>query len=272
MSLFSNEIVYDDSNYKQLCGDGKTVKVGNESFLLARTPPPHGYSSEGFSKPYGDSFTKIPRSEWPDRIKEQIRLKSRVSDHIDFEQFYQNGLPTCWAICTAQAATATLRIAGQPYRKLSGCSLAVPISGGHRGGYEGNSVELGVKRGIATVETWPENNTDDLDDDPRVIEDRKNNQILDCYSLGDDFDMWATMCLNTQCGPFAYDWMSHCMMVCDLVEIEKDSYGLRVRNTWKPWGAKNELGFDGFAVYREGRGTPDSGYVIRSMTSWSGIR
>ncbi|HWB00053.1 MAG TPA: hypothetical protein VG713_16255, partial [Pirellulales bacterium] len=63
-----------------------------------------------------------------------------------------------------------------------------------------------------------------------------------------------------------YDWMCHVMCMCDLVEIEANSFGLRPRNSWGDWGAKNDLGFSGFNVYREGHGTPSSGFMLRQVT------
>jgi hypothetical protein len=151
---------------------------------------------------------------------------------------------------------------------MSGCSLAVPISGGHSGGYEGDSLELAVKRGIASVERWPENNTNrSLDNDAAVTADREFHKVLLWLEMNTD-EEWATALLRTLPGVFAYNWMSHCMSMCDFVRIEAGRYGYRPRNSWRDdWGSKNDLGMGGFAVYPMGHGTPDSGSVLSEITS-----
>lgn len=260
-TLYVGEKVYDDSNKAEWCGDGQTIFAGGEKRLLSRiaAAPLRAYAA------FNSAFPDIPETEWDARIDEQIELEARVSDYCDFPAFDQDGLPTCWAIGTAQAATITRRIMGLPHRQLSGCSLAVPISGGHRGGYEGEANEYAVEHGIASVDVWPENNTDrSLNSKGEVQADRLNHKVLEFLEMQTRAN-WATACLRTKCGPFAYDEMSHVMAMCDLVRIERGSYGFRVRNSWSNgWGAKNKHGFGGFAVYRN---TPDSGLIINQMTA-----
>lgn len=267
--LYAGEKVFDDSNYHELIGDGHAVVSGGERRLLARIPKPTHHNSSGYcSAKFSDKFGRIPRSEWSDRLKEQIRLKARVSDYCDFTAFDQDGLPTCWAIGTCQAATIARRIMGLPLKRLSGCSIAVPISGGHSGGYEGEALEYMAKHGAASTDTWKENDTRrSLNTDAAVVADRQNFKALEFVEM-ESFDDWATMCLLTFAGTCAYNFWSHVVSIVDLVEIERGSFGLRHRNSWaESYGVKNDLGFGGFNVMREGRGTPSSGWMIRQLTA-----
>lgn len=267
-TLYRGETVFDDSNYRSLVGDGRRVWGGGEVRYLAREAPPVGMGFGGFAAPFSASnFPIIDKSDWDAMIDEQIEKKARVSDSIDFPAFDQDGLPTCWAICTAQCYSIFRRCLGLPHVQMSGCSLAVPISGGHRGGWEGDSMRMAIEQGIASTAVWPENNTQrSLHSNPDVAADRLRHKVKLWLEMNNDAE-WATACLKKLPGVFAYNWMSHCMTTCDLVRIEAGSYGYRVRNTWRDsWGAKNELGFGGFAVYRMGRGTPDSGMIMSDIT------
>lgn len=269
--LYRNEKVYDDENIGQFyrdhgltqAGEFKAVSVNGELRLLAAMPRPEGHDASGYSKPFSAYFADIPESEYDARIDEQAELEARVSDFCDFPAFDQDGLPTCWAIGSCQAMSIARRIQGLPHVQISGCSVAVPISGGHRGGWEGDAVEFLAKNGGASVTVWPENNTNrSLNSDPKVIEDRKFHLATEFLEMRTRAN-WATACLKTKTGPFAYNRMSHVMAMCDFVRIEAGRYGFRVRNSWRDsWGAKNKHSMGGFAVYAW---TPDSGYIINQV-------
>lgn len=261
-TLYKGEKVYDDSNKAEWQGDGQTIFAGGERRLLARIAPPI-LPPTGFAA-FNSVYADFPEHEWDARIDEQIDLEARCSDFCDFPAFDQDGLPTCWAIGTAQAATILRRCMGLPFVQLSGCSIAVPISGGHSGGYEGEANEYAVEHGIASVGVWPENNTSrSLNDKPEVQADRLLHKVLEFLDMKTKAN-WATAALCTKPGPFARNSMNHVMAHCDLVRIEAGSYGHRVRNSWHDsWGAKNKHGFGGFAVYRE---TPDSGLIMNQIT------
>jgi hypothetical protein len=270
-TLLKGEKVYDDENIEKFYRDhGLTreggfshVTINGDKRILAATGRPPGHNASGYSSLFSASYADIPESEYDARIDEQVQLEARASDFCDFPAFDQDGLPTCWAIGTAQAMSIARRIQGLPHVQISGCSIAVPISGGHSGGWEGDAVNLLVKRGGASVEVWPENNTSrSLDRDQRVIEDRKLHMAVEFLEMQTRAN-WATACLRTKVGPFAYNRMSHVMAMCDFVRIEAGRYGFRVRNSWRDdWGARNKLGMGGFAVYAW---TPDSGYILNQV-------
>jgi hypothetical protein len=265
MSLFHGEQIIDDSNWKTKVGNGKEIFVGGEMRYLSAKPRTEPYGSYGYAVPFSSRIPRIPRSEWPDRIKEQERLQQRVSDYQDFETYNQNGTNYCWANGPCQAFTTVRRIMGLPLVVISSASVAGPIKGySNSGGWEADAVEYLTEHGGVSVELWPNNARDRKLDNEATREDRKNHICTEALDM-DGFDDYATACLLTiPCG-FAYNWMSHVMMTCDLVQIENGSYGLRIRNSHGHEGAKNKFGQDGYTVYREGRGTPDSGMAIRQV-------
>lgn len=265
--LYKGETVYDHSNYKSLVGDGKQVHAEGEMRLLSALPKPAGKDNSSFSCPFASAKKHIPRSDYSAAIKEQAAIKSRVSDYCDFPAYDQNGIPYCWANGPSQAATMMRRIMGLPLVRFSSASIGGPITGYvSRGGYEGDALEYLVKHGAVDEQFWPNNAISRKYDTPETQANRKLHKVLEAFECH-SFEDWADGCLGCLPGAFAYNWMGHVMAMSDLVEIEANSFGLRVRNSWKDsWGAKNDLGFGGFAVFREGHGTPDSGFFLRQVT------
>lgn len=267
MSLFAGETVFNASNIGQLVGNGKSVFAGGEMRLLSRVPPPSDHNPRLYSVPFGDRFKVYPRSEWPERLKTQEKYQARNSDAQNYPPHDQDGLPTCWANGPAGAMTLARVRQGLPYKQISANSVAVPISGGHSGGYEGAALEYYAKHGGCGVDVWPNNSTDrSLMSDPKVAEDRKHHIALEWLDCGSNFDCYATACLMGFPCAVAYNWWSHVVMVVDLVEISPGRFGLRIRNNWGKWGAANIHGFYGYQVLEEGHGTPGSGFALCQIT------
>lgn len=266
-TLFPGERVFEEKDLHELIGNGEYVEVGKEKFLLARTPPPPNHDASGYSQRFEKAGIElIDKSNLDAAIDDQIARNALVSDYIDFDPFYQNGLPTCWAIGMAQLYSIIRRIMGLPHVQMSGCSLAVPISGGHSGGYEGDSLRYSVEHGVCSVKVWPENQTRGIDNSSAEVQaDRAKHRSLIFTEMNTDQEWWS-MLLRTIPGVFAYNWMSHVMAMCDFVRIEAGRYGYRPRNSWGPWGSKNRLGQLGFAVYPMGHGTPSSGFCLQDIT------
>jgi hypothetical protein len=158
-------------------------------------------------------------------------------------------------------------IQGLPLVYISACSVAVPISGGHQGGFEGEAVEFMTKHGAASVDVWSNNDTHRLDTKPEVVESRKHHFTLEAYECK-SFDDFATAMLLGMPIAIAFDWWAHVISGGDLIEVEGNSFGADYRNNWSDqWGDKNENGFGGYVRMREGKGTPDSGWAFRQVTS-----
>lgn len=273
-ALYKGEVVYDSHNFKSLMGDGKVVVANGEPRLLSRTPPPKGHDRRAYSTPFSDSFETIPRSEWSARLKEQLERKSRTSDFQTWPALDQNGTPQCWSNGVAGAAATCRVIQGLPYVQLSPASVAVPISGGNQGGFEGDAVRYGREHGWAPSTLWPQHSCERLNGDSRVIESRKKFMLLEVYDLGDDFDKLGTACLlNMPCVAAYPDW-SHVTEICDLVEVEPGSFAGRGKNSWgNGWGSRNDAGSGGYFIFRENSGPhcrPEGIFALRQVTVHAG--
>jgi hypothetical protein len=260
-------LIIDETNWKAQVGNGKTVRIGHVDFELSALPKPAGHDTGVYSKSFGAEVPTIPRSEWPARIKEQAERKRRISDHQRWECDAQSG-PTCWAAGTCQAGSTcrVMQMGMESYVRYSAKSIAVPISGGNRGGYEGDAVSYMVQHGVCDSKVWPYGSQRPTGTDAEVEASRQLHKCLEVYEC-DGFDEFATALLLGYPCTVSYNWWSHVVMLCDLVEIESGSYGFKIRNNWgEGYGDKGEYGVGGYAIFREGRGTPSGGFAFRQMT------
>lgn len=276
--LYKGEKVYDDSNIRELLGghreylpDGSHVIVqehGGVKRYMSAMPRPAGHDSRVYSRTFASAVKLIPRSDWSAALKEQIEQKRLTSQLQNWTSDDQGSYPTCWAAGTC-AAFATARVRqGHPHVRISAMSVAVPISGGHSGGYEGDAVSLLTKRGGVDVALWGYTEANRAKDrDPACEANRLLHKSLESYEC-DGFDEFATAWLLGFPCTVSYNWWSHVVMACDLVEIERGSFGVRIRNNWgESYGAKNDFGYGGYNVFREGHGTPSGGFAFRQVTA-----
>lgn len=259
--------VYDDSNYRELIGDGRVVHFGGEPRLLSAMPKPAGHNSLLYSRPFSEANPVYPRSEWSARVKENREKKEYVSAHQKFKSHNQGSFPTCWANGPAHAGTTTRVMQGLPLVYLSAMAIAYEISGGHSGGYEGSAIERMAKVGTPSVELWGNTDASNHSHDPAVIENRKHHTILEVYECH-GFDEFFSACLLGFTIAISFNWWSHVISGGDAMEVESNSFGIDYRNNWgDDYGHKNEYGFGGYVLMREGKGTPSGGYALRHMLS-----
>lgn len=255
--------IVDDTNWKQ-----ELVIGQNLGFGFGYTPPPAGYVNPG--KPFAMMAPKtIPRGEWSARIKELKAKRRNISAYQKWSCDAQSG-PTCWAAGTVQAMSTARVIAMGigAYVRYSANSIAVPISGGNSGGWEADAVKYATQHGVVDSALWPYGSRDrSLDSKPEVKANRAKNKCLESY-VCKGFDEFATALLLGLPCTVSYNWWSHVVMLCELIEIEAGSFGFLIRNNWGDgYGDKNEYGFGGYAVFREGKGTPGGGLAIKQMSS-----
>lgn len=257
--------IVDDTNWQAEITIGQNITGLQGGF--GYQPPPAGYVSPG--KPFNSlaPMGKIPRNEWPDRIKEMKSKRMNISACQNWSCDAQSG-PTCWAAGTVQAmSTARVIAMGlEHYVRYSANSIAVPISGGNSGGWEAEAVKYAQNHGVVDSDLWPYGSRDrSLDSKPDVQTNRAKHKCLEAYDCR-GFDEFATALLLGLPCTVSYNWWSHVVMLTDLVEIESGSFGFLIRNNWGDgYGDKNEYGFGGYAVFREGKGTPGGGLAIRQM-------
>lgn len=235
------------------------------NFQRGHEPAPEGHDRRGYSESFSSRFATIPRSMWSSAIKQQRSHKAAIDQRISWASVNQGAFPTCWAACVCAAFTAARALNGQSIVRPSTMSVAVPISGGRRGGFVGEAIEYFTRHGAALENDW-------LADDPspkqgpKIDAARSALRILSALELA-TFDELATAALlGLPCAVWSDRW-AHAFMSCSLIEVEANHFALRCRNNWgESWGDKNERGFGGFMDLSEhSRTRVDGGFVVYSV-------
>jgi hypothetical protein len=224
------------------------------------------YPKEMFDPPSG--LTIIPKTEWSDRLKEQTRLKARLSDvRGDIPSLDQNGKGYCWAHSTTSAVMLVRAYNNQPLVRMSAYGIACKIKGFQdEGGWCGLSAKFWREKGCPSAALWPEKSMDRANDNEKTWENAALHKTTeewvdltrDVYDVALTFEQLAT-CLLT-CTPCAVDfnWWSHSVCAADLVEVEAGSFGILIWNSWgDSWSTK------GMGVLRDSKAIPDSAVAIR---------
>lgn len=216
---------------------------------------------EGFSNPF--NIPLIPRSEWRERIEQRERDKSRLSDLGTFDSKDQNGTNYCWFHGVVTAMLFTRARMNVPYIHLSASSGAAIIKGYRNvGGWGGQAIQFAVERGVASVETWPENKIDRQFDNAESQAERQRYKIRDWYQLPRSFDAYMTALVCDMACPAAYNWWGHLVCGIDPIALPNGKFGSRLRNSWG-----NRYGTQGFFILEEGKGTPADAQAIHSVTA-----
>lgn len=201
------------------------------------------YPEEMFAPP--SEMPLIPRSEWSDRIKEQVATKSRLSDIRTFTNLDQGQNGYCWGHSTAHAVMMTRAVNNQPFVPLSAYAVCAIIKNGkNQGGWCGLSAKFIREIGIPAQKFWPQGNRNLSLDTPEMRTNAGLHRVTEdwvdltrqVYDQNLTFEQVAT-CLLTGT-PVAIDlnWWQHSVCALDLVEVEPGSFGLRILNSWLNWG------------------------------------
>lgn len=212
----------------------------------------------------------IPRSEWSERIKEMEATKSRISDMLlaaDIPSTDQDGHGYCWAYSTGGCVIALRAINNQPYVRINPHSVAAIIKGGRdEGGWCGLSAKFLREHGIATEDVWPKHSRSLSNDNDRTranmalhkVTEEWTDLARDVYDQNLTFDQLATCLLSRIPCAVDYNWWGHSVLACDVVEPERGSFCVRIRNSWTDgWGER------GFSVLSGSRSVPDGALAIR---------
>lgn len=165
--LYANEEVIGDSNYTQYVEKWVSPEDGeNRAFgLVPRNYETNPLGSYPGILPYtAVEMPLIPRSEWPERIKDQLANKARLSD-IRMKgkkggmipSTDQNGRGYCWFHSGTSCCLLLRAVANLPWADLSAYAGACVIKNFRdEGGWGAQGVDFMVGRGIPTSEFWPQ--------------------------------------------------------------------------------------------------------------------
>lgn len=225
----------------------------------------HPYGAVGYAKPF--ALPVIDRAEWPERIKDMEKAKSRLSDMIRYKKIPcldQDQTNYCWCNGVIHAVIFARMTAGLPYVSLSPASVAAKIKNYRNvGGWGGEAIQGIQKFGIGTTDLWPANAIDDRYDTPELRKVAAQYNIIEFDEIRpQSFDEVMTCLLLGFPVPIGHGWWGHLVCHVDPVVIGRGVFGTRFRNSW---GEKWED--SGFGLMEEEKATPDEANVVRIVTA-----
>lgn len=258
------ELIIDDGNWSsvlQVSIDGEIKGTGQKPRDFSVDPP------EMFNPP--SEMELIPRSEWSARIKEMEETKSRLSDLREgIPSLDQGPIGYCWAHSPVHCVMLLNRIANQPYVPLSAYSVASIIKGGRdEGAWCGLSAKFLREHGVATQEEWPQGSRDNRRDTSALRQSMAKRKVTEewvdltrqVWDTDLTFDQLATCLLNRIPCAIDMNWWGHSIAALDLVEVERNSFGVRIWNSWgDAWENK------GMAILRGNKAIPDGAVALRT--------
>jgi hypothetical protein len=207
------------------------VTVGGQ--WKARGYVPRDYSVQPSPMRKVDIKT-IPRSEWPERIRDQKAGGYRLSDVRDrmdngnrAKSYDQNGQGYCWFYSVTAAATLLRATQKLPYVRLSAHSGASKIKNfADQGGWCGLAMEFIQKNGVVPESHWPAKARDRSLDNAANWEEAKKYVVTEgwvdldvaVYDRNLTVDQVATFMLTCVPGAFDFNHWGHSVCWLDLVE------------------------------------------------------
>ncbi len=263
------EFVIDDGNWFQFF----EPTVGGEKKGHGGLPRDYEVQPlEMFAPP--DQIKRIPRSEWSARIKEQEAQKSRISDVLlraNIPSLDQGPNGYCWGHSTVGCVQAVRAISNRPYVPLSAYMVCAIIKKGrNEGGWCGLSAKFLREVGVCSQALWPQGDRSLSLDNDACRKDAATRKVTeDWVDLGRDlydqnltFDMVATCLLSGVPVAGDFNWWSHSVLLCDLVEVSSNAFGIRMRNSWGDgWGEK------GFSILQGSKANTDGAVAVRVVTA-----
>lgn len=261
--IFPREPIIDDSNYQKYAPPSDVIINGE---LKTRGLIPRDYSEH----PYGElcqafDLPLIPRSEWPERVEEMERTKTRLSDLCTAAGLIcldQNGTNYCWANGPVYCVEVVRVVQNQTLVYLSPGSVAGPIKNYRNvGGWGSQALKYIIEKGIVPVSLYPANQVrNGHNENTRQV--ALQYRVQEWYDLRSrNFDQLMTCLLLRIPVAVGYNWWGHEVSAIDPVVISSGKYGIRIRNSWGM-----SYGDRGYAVLNESKGTPDDAVAPRVTT------
>lgn len=247
--------------------------VDGEAKGLGAVPRDYAIYPQSMFQPPSE-MPLIPRSEWSARIKEKVARKSQLSDIRNRMMFGsrapsldQNGQGFCWAYSTTMVVMLLRGVMNQPYIRLSGHAVGCKVKGfKDEGGWCGLSAKFHREVGCPSVDVWPEKSMSRANDRPETWANGALHKVtedwIDLTKQEWDqtlkFEQVASCLLSGVPCAVDFNWWGHSVCALDLVEVEANSFGLRIINSWTDgWGEA------GTGVLQGSRAIPDGAVALR---------
>jgi len=208
----------------------------------------------------------IPRAEWPDRIADMVRTKTRISDIVKDSPLKikdQKQTNYCHANSPARVVEILRLIQGQSYVELSPGSIGGPITNfTNSGAWILDDLKQVVKGGVASTDYVPLNQISKAGWKQGAVENALLHQVTEWVEIprgrvAFDYCMTLALCRIPVC--VAYNWWRHATTVEDPYMDDNGKFGLRESNSWG-----TGYGQQGYFILMEGKGTPDESYAPSS--------
>jgi hypothetical protein len=175
----------------------------------------------------------------------------------------------CWMYSGVGCVIARRAVNNQKYVRLNAHSSAAIIKKGrNEGGWCGLSSQFLMEHGVATFDEWPEHSRDTRHDTPETRKVMAKYRVTEAFidltkpvhGRNMTFEQVATCLLRNIPVAVDFNWWTHSVLGCDLVEIERGSFGIRIRNSWTDsWGDK------GFSVLEGSKTIPNGAVAIATV-------
>jgi hypothetical protein len=163
----------------------------------------------------------IPRSEWPDRIRDRVASKSQLSDvrrARGVPILDQNGKGYCWAHSTTAAVMTARVVMGEPTVELSAYMVACIVKGYRdEGGWGAESADFIAANGVPSSQFWPQRSMSRGNDNAAMRENAALHKVSGVwadlhtpeYDRNLTWEQYVTLWLSG-CGTVNdYNWWSH---------------------------------------------------------------
>jgi hypothetical protein len=279
-----NELVIDDSNYREFIGDVVVDGQIKSRGLVPRDYAKQPYGSIAGVKPFDPHDIKIiPRNEWSSRIKDKQQAESQLSDFRlrgDSGQMVrsldQNGQGYCWAYSTTGCAMLARMVANEPHVRFSAHAVACVIKNFRdEGGWGALSLDFLIKRGVPSVEFWPEKSMSHQYNNDATWENAAQYKCSEGWTdltraaydreLTQDQVMSCLLQNIPVVGDF--NWWGHSVALMDAIEYDtslslsdENRWGVRLLNSWSDrWSDR------GMGLLRGRKAIPNGAVALRVM-------
>lgn len=251
-------VIETDADVVEIEGVGK----GHIPRDFSRAP----FGGTPFAGPF--DIPVIPRSEWPERIEEMERKKSRLTDLCDVmgvKVKNQQSTNYCWINAPVHCLEIIRAVQGQPYVELSPASVGAKIKNfRNEGGWGTEGLQYLVEHGCVPTDKWPANAIDRQYDTNAANVTRAKFQVDEWYDLKPgNFDQLMTCLFLRFPVAIGLNWWEHEVTAMDPVKLDgTNRFGVTIDNSWgESWGGR------GRGVLTEEKSTPDDAVAPRVATA-----